>query len=174
MITACGFETYAPGVSEHSFTRSLIDELQYWCNDRHRSVAMLHTRVLGSMRHWKPRSSRTSNDERRKKPFHSLLTNQGPSRSIELIPLRLQPPLLAEMPVSLAKNPASESSSSPTGSPGVDDSNDLNSIQSSTSQQVWSDPDFRALKCSSPLLSTKISGFPQITGLSGCRAFLQK
>lgn len=29
VIAACGFEVFAPGVGEHSFTRSLIDELKY-------------------------------------------------------------------------------------------------------------------------------------------------
>ena len=28
LLAACGFETWAPGVGEHSFTRSLIDELK--------------------------------------------------------------------------------------------------------------------------------------------------
>ena len=29
---ACGFETVAPGVGQHSFTRSLIEELDFWVN----------------------------------------------------------------------------------------------------------------------------------------------
>lgn len=145
VIAACGFETWAPGVSEHSFTRSLIDELQFWCGQPSNSVAMLHMRVLASMKHWKPRSSRTSNDERRKTPIHSLLTSQGCSKSIQLIPLRQPPPLLAELPASLAKEPSSESSGSHTASPGVEDSMDLDSSQSSTSH-VWSDPSFVAPK----------------------------
>ena len=145
VIAACGFETWAPGVSEHSFTRSLIDELQFWCGQLSNPVAMLHMRVLASMKHWKPRSSRTSNDERRKTPIHSLLTSQGCSKSIQLIPLRQPPPLLAELPASLAKEPSSESSGSHTASPGAEDSVDLDSSQSSTSH-VWSDPSFVAPK----------------------------
>ena len=145
VIAACGFETWAPGVSDHSFTRSLIHELQHWCGKPTNSVAMLHMRVLATMKHWKPRSSRTSNEERRKTPIHSLLTNQGCSRSIQLVPLRPKPPSVAELPVPLAKRPSMTSSGSSTGSPGVDDGIDLDSSQSTTSD-VWSDPDFRAPK----------------------------
>lgn len=145
VIAACGLETWAPGVSEHSFTRSLIDELQYWCGNNSNSVAMLHMRILATMKHWKPRSGRISNGERRKTPIHSLLTDQGHSRSIQLISLRLKPAVLAELPASLAERPSSESSSPHTLSPSVDDGMDLNSSQSSTSH-VWSDPDFRAPK----------------------------
>lgn len=145
VIAACGFETWTPGVSEHSFTRSLVDELRYWCGKSSNSVAMLHMRVLASMKHWKPRSSRTSNDERRKTPIHSLLTNQGHSRSIQLIPLQLKPPLLTELPGSLAETPSSQSPGSDSGSPGFDDGKDLDSSQSSTSH-VRSDLTFRAPK----------------------------
>lgn len=35
VIAACGFETWAPGVCKHSFTRTLIDELRKWS---HRSA----------------------------------------------------------------------------------------------------------------------------------------
>ncbi len=145
VIAACGFETWAPGVSDHSFTRSLINELQYWRNDPSNSVAMLHMRVLATMKHWKPRSSTTSNEERRKTPIHSLLTNQGCSRSIQLIPLRLKPLIVAELPAPLAKRPSTESSGSHTGSPDLDDGMDLDSSQSTTSS-LWSDPDFRTPK----------------------------
>lgn len=145
VIAACGFETWAPGISAHSFTRSLIDELHFWCGNASNSVAMLHMRVLATMKHWKPRSSRTSIDERRKTPVHSLLTNQGNSRSIQLSPLSLEPPLLAELPVSPAGKPFSESSDSQNRSPRVEDGNDIDSSQSSTSH-VWSDRNFRAPK----------------------------
>ena len=145
VIAACGFETWTPGVSEHSFTRSLVDELRYWCGKPSNSVAMLHMRVLASMKHWKPRSSRTSNDERRKTPIHSLLTNQGHSRSIQLMPLQLKLPFLTELPGSPAETPSSQSPGSDSGSPGVDDGMDLDSSQSSTSH-VRSDPTFRAPK----------------------------
>ena len=30
LVAACGFETVAPGVGQHSFTRSLIEELGFW------------------------------------------------------------------------------------------------------------------------------------------------
>ena len=145
VIAACGFETWAPGVSEHSFTRSLIDELQYWCGNPSNSVAMLHMRVLATMKHWKPRTSRTSIDERRKTPIHTLLDNQGRSRSIQLIPLPMKPPPLAELPAALTETPCSESPGSHTGSSGASDDSNLDSSQSSTSH-IWSDPDFRSPK----------------------------
>lgn len=55
VIAACGFETWAPGVGEHSFTRSLIDELKYWGRDHTLSVATLHNKVLSRIKYWKPR-----------------------------------------------------------------------------------------------------------------------
>ena len=144
VIAACGFDTWAPCVSEHSFTRNLIDELHYWCGTPY-SVATLHMRVLAAMKHWKPRFSRTSNEERRKTPIHSLLNCQGQSRSIQLIPLRPQSALIAELPASRFEAPSSESSGSHSGSHGLHDGNDLDSSQSSNSH-VWSDPDFRTPK----------------------------
>jgi len=46
VIAACGFETMAPGVGQHSFTRSLIDELKYLSHGTSFSVAVLHNKVL--------------------------------------------------------------------------------------------------------------------------------
>lgn len=46
MIAACGFETMAPGVGQHSFTRSLVDELRYLSHGTPFSAALLHNKVL--------------------------------------------------------------------------------------------------------------------------------
>ena len=51
VIAACGFETWAPGVGEHSFTRSLIDKLRYWSSCHTLSVAMLHNKVLSTIKY---------------------------------------------------------------------------------------------------------------------------
>ncbi len=46
VIAACDFETMASGVDQHSFTRSLIDELKYLSHETSFSVAVLHNKVL--------------------------------------------------------------------------------------------------------------------------------
>ena len=145
VIAACGFDTWAPGVSEHSFTRSLIEELQFWCDKPSNTVAMLHMRVLATMKHWKPRPGGTRVGERRKTPIHTVLGNQGHPRSIQLIPLPIEHPPLAEMPALPTERPCSESSGSETGSSGASDGNNLDSSHSSTSH-LSSDPDFRPPK----------------------------
>ena len=88
LIAACGFENAAPGVGEHSFTRSLIEELRGW-NHHHftMSVAKLHSEVLARIKHWKPRYSSNGYCERRNTPVYILLANEGKPRSIELTPL---------------------------------------------------------------------------------------
>ena len=46
VIATCGFEAWAPGVDQHSFTRSLIDELKYLGKGAPFSAALLHNKVL--------------------------------------------------------------------------------------------------------------------------------
>ena len=145
VIAACGFETWAPGVSEHSFTRSLIEELQLWSDKPSNTVAMLHMRVLATMKHWKPRTGGTRVNERRKTPIHTVLGNQGHPRSIQLIPLPIEDLPLAELPAVPTERPSCESSGSETGSSGANDGNNLDSSQSSTSH-LSSEPDFRPPK----------------------------
>lgn len=87
VIAACGFETWAPGVGEHSFTRSLIDELKYWSLHRKLSVALLHQKVLSRIKYWKPRYASTEGYECRKTPIYVGLSNEGRQRSIDLSPL---------------------------------------------------------------------------------------
>ena len=145
VIAACGFETWAPGVSEHSFTRSLIEELQLWSDKPSNTVAMLHMRVLATMKHWKPRTGGTRVNERRKTPIHTVLGNQGHPRSIQLIPLPIEHPPLAELPAVPTERPSCESSGSETGFSGASDGNNLESSQSSTSH-LSSEPDCRPPK----------------------------
>lgn len=88
LIAACGFENEAPGVGEHSFTRSLIEELRGWNHRSTMSVAKLHSEVLARIKDWKPRYASDKNCERRNTPVYVLLANEGKPRSIELTPLK--------------------------------------------------------------------------------------
>ncbi len=116
VIAACGFETSAPGVCEHSFTRSLIEELRYCCKRSPLSAAILHMKVLSRMKYWKPKPVETKAGEpafheRRKTPVHTILTNEGKPRSIVLSPIESIPFLSPEVSASLAHSPSSDSSS---------------------------------------------------------------
>ena len=111
LIAACGFETWAPGVSEHSFTRSLIDELKYWSHGPSLSVAMLHNKVLSRIKYWKPRFGNSGNHEHRKTPIYILLANDGKQRSIELTPLNPREPSASASPNALFAGTLSQSSS---------------------------------------------------------------
>ena len=93
LLAACGFETWAPGVGEHSFTRSLIDELKYWSRRRPMSVVKLHSEVLARIKYWKPRYAMAENGERRKTPIYICLANEGKERSIQLYPITHGNPL---------------------------------------------------------------------------------
>lgn len=93
VIAACGFDTSAPGVCEHSFTSSLIEELQYQSNRPPFSAATLHMKVLSRMKYWKPKAGVSENLERRRTPVHTVLTNGGRPRSIVLNPLELEDPI---------------------------------------------------------------------------------
>ncbi|KAL8962147.1 MAG: hypothetical protein Q9193_001414, partial [Seirophora villosa] len=56
MIAACGFESFAPGVGEHSFTRALIEELKYYELRGPISTALLHNKILArAKKAWNPR-----------------------------------------------------------------------------------------------------------------------
>jgi hypothetical protein len=101
VIAACGFETQAPVVGPHSFTNSLIRELEEAFIGPPISVAELHVRVIGSLKNWKPALLRDKDgnlwtDEngrpkfevhKRRTPVHCFLTNETPYRSIMLAPL---------------------------------------------------------------------------------------
>lgn len=107
VIAACGFETWAPGVGEHSFTRSLISVLEDW-EDRHPplSGAVLHSEILSRIKYWNPKyhnisqHQRREGVERRKTPIHITVYNQDNERSIVLSPIKLPPEPSPSSPVS--------------------------------------------------------------------------
>ncbi|PVH75191.1 hypothetical protein DL98DRAFT_602178 [Cadophora sp. DSE1049] len=102
VIAACGFETQAPAVGPHSFTNALIQELEESFIGAPFYAAELHSKILGSLKNWKPKLLRDPNgnvwiDEKgrpkyechkRTTPVHCLLTTERPNRSIMLAPLR--------------------------------------------------------------------------------------
>ena len=108
VIAACGFETWAPGVGEHSFTRSLISALEDW-EDRHPplSGAVLHSEILSRIKYWNPKyhnvtqHQRREGAERRKTPIHITVSNQDNERSIVLSPIKPPPELSSEPSSSL-------------------------------------------------------------------------
>ena len=103
MIAACGFETSAPGVGEHSFTQSLVNTLADW---EHRllplSATVLHSEILGRIKSWNPKyhgstqHQRKEAAERRKTPIHITVSNQDNERSIVFRPFKPAPEPLSE------------------------------------------------------------------------------
>ncbi|KAK0118519.1 hypothetical protein ONS95_007410 [Cadophora gregata] len=105
VIAASGFETWAPGELEHSFTRALIQVLGSLSRARPFTVASLHQRVLEKLQRWSPQidgtqfrtvasDGRLTDIERRKTPVHIAL-NQQPDyyhSSIQLVGLLAQQP----------------------------------------------------------------------------------
>ena len=141
VIAACGFETWAPGVGEHSFTRSLIDELRYWSHGPTLSVAMLHNKVLSKIKYWKPRFGMTGEHEHRKTPIYIVISHEGNQRSIGLIPLqRNGPPSVGRVDAS-TQGLHSESSESSIEAQSIADDSLLDSSQSSI-DRVWPDREF--------------------------------
>ncbi|KAL8790508.1 MAG: hypothetical protein Q9195_006339 [Heterodermia aff. obscurata] len=97
VIAACGFETWAPGVGDHSFTKSIIDELKYLSTGPSFSVSSLHSRVLDRLKHWNPvynaerlliegPEGRYQDQERRKTPVYISLNKERSTKSIEIVP----------------------------------------------------------------------------------------
>ena len=97
VIAACGFETWAPGVGDHSFTKSLIEELKYMSTGPSFSVSSLHSRILDRLKHWNPiydaekllvqgPDGRYQDQERRKTPVYISLNKERSFRSIEIVP----------------------------------------------------------------------------------------
>ena len=97
IIAACGFEAWAPGVGQHSFTRSLIDELKYLHRTSPFSSSLLHNKVLARVKYWKPRYDESARHrEMRKTPIYIVISNETRPRSIELEP---RAPRLLTVPV---------------------------------------------------------------------------
>lgn len=142
VIAACGFETWAPGVGQHSFTRSLTEELKYLCKTAPFSTAVLHNTVLSRVKYWKPRYGPSANDEeRRKTPIYIVLSNETKKRSIEIAPI------LADGSTAglCTESPSGASSTSPHS---LDRANSPRPSQSSKSSidEVWPDKSFRCPK----------------------------
>ncbi|KAL8649045.1 MAG: hypothetical protein Q9226_005742 [Calogaya cf. arnoldii] len=94
VIGACGFESDSPGVGDHSFTRSLIEELRYY-GERSRplSTAFLFSKILARAKNsWNPRYERNADFERRRTPIHTHLADRSKQRCIELTPMTSLPP----------------------------------------------------------------------------------
>jgi Fungal Zn(2)-Cys(6) binuclear cluster domain len=152
VIAACGFETWTPGVGEHSFSRSLIDELKFLSTGPLFTAAMLHNKVLSRIKYWKPRynagASLNPKDlwtEKRKTPVYILLASEAKQRSIEITPMRS----IHSLPLASIAMPAPfPSSASSTSLPRLSldpDSMDLDSTQSSLNS-VWPDTNFKCPK----------------------------
>ncbi|KAL9628521.1 MAG: hypothetical protein Q9204_005837 [Flavoplaca sp. TL-2023a] len=146
LIAACGFEAFAPGVGEHSFTRSLIEELKY-LNKQCDAIttALLHNKVLARIKKsWNPRYSTDGSQEQRRTPIHIHLSDHKQQRCIKLVPLRLSnasTTLLSSL----------QASSSPSSAPSTSTSEDVDMIGSEgTSQssldEVWPDKNFESPK----------------------------
>ncbi|KAI4271297.1 MAG: hypothetical protein LQ337_006122 [Flavoplaca oasis] len=146
LIAACGFEAFAPGVGEHSFTRSLIEELKY-LNKRCDAIttALLHNKVLARIKKsWNPRYSTNGSQERRRTPIHIHLSDHKQQRCIKLAPLRLSN-------ASTTLFNSLQASSSPSSAPSTSPSEDVEMIGSEgTSQsslsEVWPDNTFESPK----------------------------
>lgn len=136
IIAACGFETIAPGVGKHSFTRSLIGELKYLSSRPSFSAALLHNQVLARIKYFNPRYATGGHREPRRTPVYIVLANEAKKRSIELVPMVLQDPLTINNGLAII-SPAQVS----TPSSGISDDVDTQSLQSSKSSidEIWHD-----------------------------------
>ena len=149
IIAACGFEAWAPGVGQHSFTRSLIDELRYLSRKGPFSSSLLHNKVLSRVKYWKPRyaPSATSNfREERRTPIYIVISNEVSPRSIELQP---QHQRLSKASSSEAVSPVSRGSAFSSLSTSSDQTSTTETAiqsDSSLSDEVWPDKDFECPK----------------------------
>ena len=143
IIAACGFETWAPGVGPHSFTRGLIDELKYLSRKAPFSTAMLHNKVLSRVKYWKPRYGPSAdNREQRRTPIYIVVSNETRPRSIELEPQRQQAsPLTAVTPSASPSIDSAFSSLSISADQSLS-SESLRASSSSSISDVWPDRDF--------------------------------
>lgn len=129
VIAACGFEASAPDIGEHSFTRSLIEEMCFMALNAPFSVALLHNKVLSRIKCWNPRYNAPNDlQEKRKTPVYILLTNEANQRSIELTPLLKKP--IDEFSSPFSKNLAEQA----------------DTTSSQTVEGLWPDPDFKSPK----------------------------
>jgi hypothetical protein len=106
VIAACGYETIAPEVGEHSFTNALMETLAAASKGAPLSVGVLHNRVLNRLKCWVPNVVKDENGKMkesvdgkleyerqpRRTPIYSILCESQPRRSILLAPLRKNTP----------------------------------------------------------------------------------
>lgn len=102
VIAACGYESIAPEVGEHSFTNALMQTLAAASKGVPFSVGELHNRILNRLKCWTPSVVKDENgkmmeDENgilqyerqpRRTPIYSILVESNPRRSILLAPFR--------------------------------------------------------------------------------------
>ncbi|KAL8776403.1 MAG: hypothetical protein Q9203_003400 [Teloschistes exilis] len=154
LIAACGFESWAPGVGEHSFSRSLIEELKYLSYGPPFSAALLHNRVLSRIKYWKPRFTATFALERRKTPIYIQLANDLNQKSIQLGPLPIHS---TGIDSNAFEQPTAQSSAEST------ESEDIEMLSPDSSQsslaEVWPDPGF---KCPKVLISVALEENQQL------------
>lgn len=154
LIAACGFESWAPGVGEHSFSRSLIEELKYLSYGPPFSAALLHNRILSRIKYWKPRFTSTFAPERRKTPIYIQLANDLNRKSIQLGPLPVES---TGIDSSAFEQPTAQSSAEST------ESEDIEMLSPDSSQsslaEVWPDPGF---KCPKVLISIALEENQQL------------
>ena len=142
IIAACGFEAEAPGVGQHSFTRSLIEELKYLRRTAPFSTALLHNTVLTRAKYWKPRYGISAkNQERRSTPIYIVLSNEIKQRSIVISPIQVCSPA-TDSAHSLSQQPVPRDDSE--SSQSMNEENSLRPSQSSKSSadEVWPDSEF--------------------------------
>jgi len=112
LVAACGFETLAPGVGEHSFTRALIDELRFDAFVRPFTVAELYQKILARLKYWSPKYSiYGDSSERRITLIHIQLSASESRRSIKLEPFKAQEAEIYSHPNTLTKELNSKSPS---------------------------------------------------------------
>ncbi|KAG4439224.1 hypothetical protein IFR05_005315 [Cadophora sp. M221] len=102
VIAACGYETIAPEVGEHSFSNALAEVLAASSKGRPFSVAELHTKILTRLKCWTPSFVKDDKGKRkedhegrllferqpRRTPIYSIICETEPRRSIILAPLK--------------------------------------------------------------------------------------
>jgi hypothetical protein len=103
VIAACGYETPAPEVGEHSFSNALMEVLVAASKEVPISVAELHARVLGRLKCWTPsfdkdKDGKFTEDEdgklrhelrHRRTPIYGILCKTEPRRSISVGPIKV-------------------------------------------------------------------------------------
>ncbi|KAH6689939.1 hypothetical protein BKA61DRAFT_585139 [Leptodontidium sp. MPI-SDFR-AT-0119] len=114
VLAACGFETIAPEVDQHSFTKALIETLALTSTHRKFSIPELHSQVLSRIMRWVPGLMKGSDGmfvkcangllaaepQPRKTPIYSMLATTKTRRAIILEPLFPVPSLVGSCRIS--------------------------------------------------------------------------